>query len=287
MKVEELVYLSFRRTQNSERLLRKYAQGRVLDIGSGRGHHLQEIKEYGSMQVIGSDIVIDPQISRQILNDGIDYMNADCTALPIEDCRADIVYAHHVIEHINDVEMAVKELYRVLKPGGKLIICVPTISSKSFYIYKPFGVLAIWLAAIIGNKKSTKSVETINGRNRPVLVMGEKADNSLNFLENILGKINSDYLKKVLFNCAAVLYFSVQNHVEHRHKMLGSKWVSLFQKVGFKVNYTSLCDIFPHWITVFLPRKSYPLLQTIEEKANNNSFFRNYLSKDLFYVLEK
>lgn len=49
---------------------------------------------------------------------GGEFVRASATELPFEDDAFDLVYSHGVIHHIHDDEQAVRELYRVLRPGG-------------------------------------------------------------------------------------------------------------------------------------------------------------------------
>lgn len=51
--------------------------------------------------------------------------NADITKLDFQDNYFDFIMCNHVLEHITDEESAIKELKRVLKPGGKAILQVP------------------------------------------------------------------------------------------------------------------------------------------------------------------
>jgi len=55
---------------------------------------------------------------------GVDY-HWDITALPIDDQQYDAIVCGHVLEHIPDDASAMRELHRVLKPGGVAYIQVP------------------------------------------------------------------------------------------------------------------------------------------------------------------
>ena len=59
-----------------------------------------------------------------IEREDVDYKE-DLRRLSFPDATFDMVYASHVLEHIDDDEAAIKEVYRVLKPGGIAILPVP------------------------------------------------------------------------------------------------------------------------------------------------------------------
>lgn len=52
-------------------------------------------------------------------------MHFDLHHIPLEDNRFDVVFCNHVLEHVDDALVCMKELYRVLKPGGWGIMQVP------------------------------------------------------------------------------------------------------------------------------------------------------------------
>lgn len=49
----------------------------------------------------------------------------DLHQIPLEDNRFDVVFCNHVLEHVNDAHQCMRELYRVMKPGGWGIMQVP------------------------------------------------------------------------------------------------------------------------------------------------------------------
>ena len=52
-------------------------------------------------------------------------MHFDLHSIPLEDNRFDVVFCNHVMEHVDDPLQCMKELYRVMKPGGWAIMQVP------------------------------------------------------------------------------------------------------------------------------------------------------------------
>ena len=57
-------------------------------------------------------------------------VKADICNLPFEDNSYDVVFCNHVLEHIDDDAKAMKELYRVMKPGGLGVFQVPQDTAR-------------------------------------------------------------------------------------------------------------------------------------------------------------
>lgn len=57
-------------------------------------------------------------------------MHFDLHSIPLEENRFDVVFCNHVLEHVDDALQCMKELYRVMKPGGWGIFQVPQDFSR-------------------------------------------------------------------------------------------------------------------------------------------------------------
>jgi SAM-dependent methyltransferase len=62
---------------------------------------------------------------------------ADLTKLPFEDGSWDVLFASHVLEHVQDDERALAEIRRVLRPGGLAILPVPIAGERTVEYGEP------------------------------------------------------------------------------------------------------------------------------------------------------
>lgn len=109
---------------------------RVLDIGCGQGRHSFESLARGA-QVVAADLddvaLKDvAQLGAAMILEGqspagatLDCVRADALHLPFEDDSFDRIIASEVMEHIPDDAAAMREVHRVLKPGGIVAVTVP------------------------------------------------------------------------------------------------------------------------------------------------------------------
>lgn len=65
----------------------------------------------------------------------VDYPGVDIQNLKFNDEEFDLILCNHVIEHVERDDLTLKELYRILKPGGRAFITVPGDFDKSETVY--------------------------------------------------------------------------------------------------------------------------------------------------------
>lgn len=93
---------------------------RVLDVGCGKGRFARIIKErHSQAEVWGLDISSE---MLRFVPEGIHTRAGSMTGLPFEDGWFDAAYATESLEHAVEIEQAVSEMCRVVKPGGRLAI---------------------------------------------------------------------------------------------------------------------------------------------------------------------
>lgn len=108
-------------------------EGKILDFGCGNGVMLPTFAKHFN-EVVGYDLHTNAarNLKLQYELDNVDIRSAwKRTYLPFWDHYFDVVWASSVLEHIKDLDMAVYQLYRVLKPGGQLLFLSP--NENSFY----------------------------------------------------------------------------------------------------------------------------------------------------------
>jgi SAM-dependent methyltransferase len=96
---------------------------RVLDVGCGEGQVARQLAA-ADVEVIGLD-PSGPQIARaHDRGGGPTYARAAAEQLPVADGTVDAVLACLSFEHVTDLPAAVREIARVLVPGGRLLLLV-------------------------------------------------------------------------------------------------------------------------------------------------------------------
>ena len=105
---------------------------RVLDIASGDGYGSSMLAAHAS-SVHGVDVdgpSVEAANKRYGRPGQLEFLQGDASSIPFSDSHFDVVVSFETIEHVRDPEALAKELKRVLKPNGVLIISSP---NKSIY----------------------------------------------------------------------------------------------------------------------------------------------------------
>lgn len=119
---------------------------RCLDLGAGSGVSTRELARSGAW-VVGGDISLGMLAVGR--DRGVPLVGADALALPFADEAFDAVTISFAIRNIPDVDAALTEMRRVLKPGGRLVVCefstptwAPFRTVYMEYVMRGFPLLA-------------------------------------------------------------------------------------------------------------------------------------------------
>jgi len=97
-------------------------QGRILENGCGVGMYVEHLSPFGG-KVIGLEYDFERAAEARINSPHI--LNAAGESLPLPASMFDLVLSHEVIEHVQDDRAAIREMIRVIKPGGRAVIFCP------------------------------------------------------------------------------------------------------------------------------------------------------------------
>jgi ubiquinone/menaquinone biosynthesis C-methylase UbiE len=96
---------------------------RTIDIGCGEGRLTRCLKELGH-SVIGVDTSPSLVAAAHGLDPSVDIRLADAAALPLDDASADLAIAFMSLHDISAMPAAVREVARVLEPGGRFCVAI-------------------------------------------------------------------------------------------------------------------------------------------------------------------
>lgn len=157
--------------------------GRLLELGCGDGKRLLFLREMG-WQVEGQEV--DPDLIKSLRRDlDVKIHEGDLLQLSLDADCYDAVIMNHVIEHLYEPLSVLRECWRILKPGGRLVAVTPNALSLGHLLYRkswrglePPRHINVFnprslsvLAAESGFSKHSVKTVTVNGW----IIMGESS----------------------------------------------------------------------------------------------------------------
>jgi SAM-dependent methyltransferase len=125
------------------------APRRVLEVGCGWGELAQSLARETGATVVATDL--SPRMVELACERGVDARIADVQALPFDDASFDVVVAAWMLYHVPDLDGALAELARVLRPAGRLV----AVTNSRFHLQE--------LRELVGSGPSTLSFSRESG----------------------------------------------------------------------------------------------------------------------------
>ena len=123
-----------------EAVQRELPYDRALELGCGTGFFLLNLIQAGVARR-GSVTDLSPGMVKVAVRNGqslglnIDGRVADAEGIPYDDNTFDLVVGHAVLHHIPDVELSLREVVRILRPGGRFVFAgEPTTVGNTYVI---------------------------------------------------------------------------------------------------------------------------------------------------------
>lgn len=108
----------------------------IIDLGCGSGIFTNLFYTLGYHKISGFDLCNSLIELAQNNYPSIKFVNADIEKLPLESSSVDIVVFSAVLHHFPDLTYALKEAYRVLKPGGRFVAFDPNRQNPFMWLYR-------------------------------------------------------------------------------------------------------------------------------------------------------
>jgi len=110
---------------------------RVLEVGAGPGELAERIRRELGAAVVAIDI--SPRMVELARRRGVDARVGDAQDLPFDDGEFDCAVAAWMLYHVPDVDRAIAELARVLRPGGRLV----AVTNSHRHLAEIYGLLGL------------------------------------------------------------------------------------------------------------------------------------------------
>jgi SAM-dependent methyltransferase len=114
----------------------------VMDLGCGAGDSVDLFRALNhEVQWVGVDIESSPEVSGRTRADA-EFVTFDGRSLPFEDASFDLVYCKQVLEHVEQPHELLREVARVLRPGGSFAGSTSQLEafhSRSIFNWTPYG----------------------------------------------------------------------------------------------------------------------------------------------------
>lgn len=184
-----------------------WEENRILEVGSGLGQHAHQLAEKGAKKVIGIDYSYEKvNWSKTEFYESnskkLSFIQGNTEYLCFADDKFDFAYSSSVLEHLKDPKKALQEIFRVVKPGGKLLLTVdyfhgPRGDHLYDYIYFPWATTLVCESSLCRYWSEKLQKDQEKGK-MGFYLSGIRIENLGEGSEVQLNKLNSDHLEKIM-----------------------------------------------------------------------------------------
>jgi SAM-dependent methyltransferase len=108
-------------------------KGKILENGCGVGMYVEHLSPFGG-EVVGLEYDFERAVEAR--GNASHIINAAGEFVPLTSSTFDLILSHEVIEHVQDDHAAIREMVRLLKPGGRIALFCPNRG----YPYETHGI---------------------------------------------------------------------------------------------------------------------------------------------------
>ena len=149
--------------------------GRLLDVGCGTGIFLDMMRRQGEWEVFGVEINEEAaKYAREKLQ--LDVFAGDLSEANFPTSYFDVVTLWHVLEHLHEPRSVLREIYRILRDDGWLLLSLPNAASCEAQLFKEFWAgldiprhLYVFTPAAVKELLRQESFETVKLRTQSIM----------------------------------------------------------------------------------------------------------------------
>lgn len=245
----------------------------ILDVGTGYGKRLLQFKKFGA-----NTFGIEPSIERSSFAKklGLNVKNIKISDLSYDTFKLkfDLVFSHHVLEHISHPNIFFQKIKKIIKPNGFLCIAVPDVETEfmlhNFFFVPHCNFFSTFSLSNLAKKYDFKLIKII--KEHQIILLFQHIDKLENqyYSESL---ISSSKNEKFNFN---KVFFSIFNEKFNKKKIKKDIfWKSSDKKLygNFDISYESLSDSNLNHINITTLDNDRNLPLTFIEKSKNFSSF--------------
>jgi SAM-dependent methyltransferase len=184
----------------------------LLDVGTGPGDFLHRLRRSGHRgRLVGIDASPGMIAKAKSLGTGVELLQADAQSLPFPDGSFDVVTAHHMLYHVADIPLALREVRRVLRTGGRFLAVTNARDNMGDY-RKALGEAADQLTGQIADvlRIVVPASDVFNEQNGPSLIKNVFGNVAVTLVEAALRFDSADPALRYFDSCRTLKGFSEQ-----------------------------------------------------------------------------